>query len=60
MTKSKSSPARAKKDRAQHQHFIKAAREAGVSEDEREFDENLKRIAKVKPAPEKTARNTRS
>jgi hypothetical protein len=37
---------------SQKQRFIKAAREAGASEDEREFDENLKRIAKVKPKDE--------
>lgn len=32
--------------------FIKAAREAGCSEDEAVFDENLKNIARHKP-PEK-------
>jgi len=33
---------------AQRQRFIKAAREAGAGEDEREFDENLKRITQPK------------
>ncbi len=37
-----------KSDRAQRQRFIKAAREAGASEDEREFNENLRRIATAK------------
>jgi hypothetical protein len=36
------------KKSAQSQRFIKAAREAGASEDERVFDENLKRIVKPK------------
>jgi hypothetical protein len=36
----------------QSQRFIDAAREAGASEDEAVFDENLKRIAKVKPKTE--------
>ena len=35
--------------KAQRERFIKAAREAGASEDEREFDENLRRIATTKP-----------
>jgi hypothetical protein len=38
-----------KTDKAQRQRFIEAAREAGASEDETVFDENLKRIAKAKP-----------
>jgi hypothetical protein len=33
----------------QSQRFIKAAREAGCSEDEAVFDENLKKIARHKP-----------
>ena len=37
------------KDKAQRQRFIDAAREAGASEEEAVFDENLKRIAKPKP-----------
>jgi hypothetical protein len=49
-----------KNDHRQRERFIKAAREAGVSEDEREFDESLRQIAKVKPAPEKASRNTKS
>ena len=40
------SPAKANK--AQRSRFIKAAREAGASEDERELDENLRRITKPK------------
>jgi len=35
--------------RAQRQRFIDAAREAGASEDEAVFRENLKRLAKQKP-----------
>jgi hypothetical protein len=38
------------KDKAQRQRFIDAAREAGASEDEAVFDENLKRIARPKSA----------
>ena len=34
---------------AQTKRFIEAARNAECSEDEAVFDENLKRIAKVKP-----------
>jgi hypothetical protein len=34
----------------QSQRFIKAAREAGCSEDEAVFDETLKKIARHKPA----------
>jgi len=41
-----------KSNATQRQRFIKAAREAGASEDLREFEENLKRIAKVKPRNE--------
>jgi hypothetical protein len=35
----------------QSRRFIKAAREARCSEDEAVFDEELKWIAKAKPAP---------
>jgi hypothetical protein len=38
-----------KSDPAQSKRFIEAAREAGCSEDEAVFDENLKRIAKAGP-----------
>ena len=38
----------------QSKRFIEAARKAGASEDERVFDENLKRIVKAKAAIEKT------
>ena len=34
---------------AQSQRFIDAAREAGCSEDEAVFDENLKRITRLPP-----------
>jgi hypothetical protein len=37
------------KDKAQRQRFIDAAREAGASEDEAVFRENLRRLAKAKP-----------
>jgi hypothetical protein len=37
-----------KVDKQQRDRFIKAAREAGASEDEREFDESLRRIATAK------------
>jgi hypothetical protein len=40
-----------KDKRNQHQRFIEAAREAGASEDETVFRENLKRIAKPKAQP---------
>jgi|HubBroStandDraft_6_1064221.scaffolds.fasta_scaffold550453_1 hypothetical protein len=36
-------------DTTQAKRFIDAAREAGASEDEAVFDENLKRIANAKP-----------
>jgi len=36
----------------QRQRFIETAREAGASEDEAVFDENLKRIVKGKPQQE--------
>lgn len=42
-----------KADKAQRQRFIKAAREAGASEDERAFDESLRRLATTKPKPAK-------
>jgi hypothetical protein len=35
--------------KSQRQRFIDAAREAGASEDEAVFHENLKRLAKAKP-----------
>jgi hypothetical protein len=38
-------------DKAQRQRFIEAAREAGASEDEAVFRENLKRVAKAKLPP---------
>ena len=38
-----------KKADDQQKRFIEAAREAGCSEDEAVFDENLKRIAKAGP-----------
>ncbi len=41
----------------QSQRFIKAAREAGCSEDEAVFDENLKRVAGAKVKPEKEGGN---
>jgi hypothetical protein len=37
------------RDKTQRQRFIEAAREAGVSQDEAVFDENLRRLAKAKP-----------
>jgi hypothetical protein len=36
--------------KAQSERFITAAREAGCSEDEAVFDENLKKIARHKPS----------
>jgi hypothetical protein len=44
------------RNKAQAERFIKAAREAGASEDEREFDKNLRRIARTEPKrePEKS------
>jgi len=36
-------------NKAQSRRFIEAAREAGCSEDEAVFDENLKKIARHKP-----------
>jgi hypothetical protein len=42
------------KAKDQSQRFIEAAREAGCSEDEADIRENMKRIAKVKTAPQKT------
>jgi|GEM_PF-6842709 len=42
------------RDRLQANRFIKAAREAGCSEDEAEIRENMRRIASAKPgAPAK-------
>jgi hypothetical protein len=40
---------KSRKPTEQQKRFIEAAREAGASEDEAVFDENLKRIAKAKP-----------
>ena len=40
--------------KAQSRRFIEAAREAGASEDEAVFDENLKRLATAKPKPKAT------
>jgi len=42
---------RSRTDSAQAKRFIEAAREAGVSEDEAEIRENMKRIATVRPKP---------
>jgi hypothetical protein len=50
MPKKPETPARRE---VQRKAFIAAAREAGCSEDEAEFDANLKRIASAKPAPTK-------
>lgn len=44
---------KAHKDQQQGERFVEAAREAGASEDEAVFDENLGRIAKAKPPPAK-------
>jgi hypothetical protein len=35
--------------KSQQQRFIDAAREVGASEDEAEFDKNLRRLAQHKP-----------
>jgi hypothetical protein len=44
---------------AQRQAFIEAARAAGCSEDEADFDANLKRVASAKPsAPEPPQKET--
>jgi len=48
-----------KVDKRQRDRFIKAAREAGASEDEREFDENLRRIATRRPEHEAPKRKPR-
>ena len=37
------------REKSQRQRFIEAAREAGASEDEAVFDENLKGLATAKP-----------
>ena len=37
------------REKSQRQRFIEAAREAGASEDEAVFRENLKRLAQAKP-----------
>jgi hypothetical protein len=41
-------------EKTQRERFIEAAREAGCSEDEAVFDENLKRIAKAGPQHQMT------
>jgi hypothetical protein len=41
------------KTKSQRDRFTDAAREAGASEDEAEFDKNLKRLAKANPPQEK-------
>ena len=46
-----------KKSISQRTRFIKAAREAECSEDETEFDQNLKRIAKAKTKPARAQGN---
>lgn len=46
-------PSRKPKEKTQRQRFIDAAREAGASEDEAVFRENLKRLAKAKPRQER-------
>lgn len=46
-------PKKTKPKSDQRQRFIEAAREAGASEDEAVFRENLKRIAKHKPKEER-------
>lgn len=40
----------------QRERFIEAARKAGASEDEADFDRALKKVAKGKPEPEKPKR----
>ena len=45
-----------KPDTAQRQRFIEAAREAGASQDEAVFDENLKRVV-ASPKPVKKDRD---
>ena len=40
-----------KSQKSQRARFIEAARKAECSEDEAEFDENLKRVAKAKAKP---------
>jgi len=47
-----------KDDLGQSKRFIEAARAAGCSEDEAVFDENLKRIVKVK-SPNSSDKATR-
>lgn len=43
-------PAKAKgQSQSQEQRFIEAARKAGASEDEADFDRALKKVAKAKP-----------
>jgi hypothetical protein len=49
--KKNSQPNQVSIKKEQRARFIKAAREAGCSEDEAVFDENLKKIAWHKPPP---------
>jgi hypothetical protein len=51
-------PKTAKPNKNQRQRFIEAAREAGASEDEAVFDENLKRIAKPREKPDANRQKT--
>jgi len=44
---------KAKKDGDQRERFIEAARKAGASEDEADFDRALKKVAKAKPETQK-------
>ncbi len=43
------------KSRTQSEKFINIARELGCDEDEKAFDDKLRRIAKTKPKKEKPA-----
>jgi hypothetical protein len=45
--------------RAQHKHFIKAARELGCNEDPVAFDKMLKKVASAPPAKSVEKRKTR-
>jgi len=49
----------AKISKSQRNRFITAAREAGCSEDETVFDENLKKIVKVKSMSDSDKDTTR-
>ena len=39
--------------KSQHQRFLESAKELECDEDEKHWDERLKKLAKAKPAPEK-------